>query len=277
MAGRNCRRLAASPKYTSGLLGKSRRTTSGIASPGVGWLSIVGSHSRTEWTRPVCCKAARMAVEPGLSELITTAVNIGALHKFRFVRRHRRVSTSLLSSLRRRLLARFRRNRIEESARELQTRQWRTGRNRRHYSRCNQHQELCFCPVLRLALEEVPQQRNAAQYGHLVVDVGDAIIYEPRDREALPVAQLHVGIHAARGNRGNEETGNRDGVGVVECADFRPDFEMNGAVVGEIRRKFEADAELLELNRYGWRRARCSSLHNGERKFTAREKIGFFP
>ena len=70
------------------------------------------------------------------------------------------------------------------------------------------------------------------------------VVEQPGDRKRLAVAQLDVGFGAARRQRRNPETRQRDAVGEIERAHFGPDLQPDH-VAGDRRREGQADAELL--------------------------------
>src|SRR5262249_9201061 len=67
--------------------------------------------------------------------------------------------------------------------------------------------------------------------------------------------------------RGNSESLERDTVVEIERADLRPNLQADH-VAGDRRSEVQPDAELLEHDRDGTRRA----LHDRHREFTARKK-----
>src|SRR5215469_9173949 len=130
--------------------------------------------------------------------------------------------------------------------------------------------------VLRLTFEDLTEQRHAAQKGHLVVNIRYSIVDEARDSEALAIPKFHFGVYSTSGDCRNKKAGDRDGVGVVKRAHFRPHFQVNRSIRVEVRCEFEADAKLFELDRHRRRRASGSALYYREGKLATREKICFF-
>ena len=97
------------------------------------------------------------------------------------------------------------------------------------------------------------------------------VVEQAGDRERLPVAQLDIRFGAPRRERRDPEALERDAVGEVERADLRPDLQSNH-VAGNRRLEVQPDAELLEDDRHGVRRA---ALRNGNRELAAGEEAGF--
>ena len=90
------------------------------------------------------------------------------------------------------------------------------------------------------------------------VGLGDLPVDEAGDYEALPLAQLDVGLHLARRQRRDGKSIEGHGIGEVERGDFRFYVKPDGIVIGHDGIKSQPDAEFAELNRH---RARvCSSL-----------------
>ena len=72
-----------------------------------------------------------------------------------------------------------------------------------------------------LALEQLPDDWEAAQQRDRLLRVLRDVVQQSGDREGLPVAQLDVGLGAARDERRHPEAPDRDAVRKVERADFR--------------------------------------------------------
>ena len=75
--------------------------------------------------------------------------------------------------------------------------------------------------LIRLALEQLAENRDVADAGNLAHRAGHGVVHQAGDRERLAVAQLDFGLGAARGQRRDAEALERDRVAEVERADFR--------------------------------------------------------
>ena len=93
------------------------------------------------------------------------------------------------------------------------------------------------------------------------------VVEKSANRERLAVAQLHVGLGAARRERRNAEPGHRDAVREVERAHFRLHFHPDD-VAGDRRTECQADAEFLVRDGDG----AGQPLRNRHRDFAAGEK-----
>jgi hypothetical protein len=71
----------------------------------------------------------------------------------------------------------------------------RVGRNAVHGTQDHQFR---IALLRALAAEKIPQDRNIAQAGNLVVNVGNAIVHQTRDHKALAVLQFKFGFRFAR-------------------------------------------------------------------------------
>ena len=85
--------------------------------------------------------------------------------------------------------------------------------------------------------------------GIFCIAIGHRVVHQPGDRERLSVAQLDLGLGAARRERRHAEALERDRVGEVERADFGLDLEVDQVAAEHGRREVQADAELLEHDR----------------------------
>src|SRR5580700_9652979 len=145
-----------------------------------------------------------------------------------------------------------------------------TGRNPVHGA---EHHEFGIALLDALTLEKITQDRNVAQARNFVPNVGDTIIDQTGDHEALSVAQLELGLSLARAQSRDSEARNSQSVGKIESADFGGDDEVNIAVGHDHRGELEPDAKLLEGDGNGGES--LSRLHNGEGKLAAGEEAGF--
>ena len=101
-----------------------------------------------------------------------------------------------------------------------------------------------------LLLNSAPMIGSLLRIGIAAPSSCDDVVEQPGNRERLPVAQFDVGFGASRRQRRNPEAGERDAVGEIQRADFRPDLEPDH-VTGDGRREVQTDAEFLEDNRDG--------------------------
>jgi len=76
-----------------------------------------------------------------------------------------------------------------------------------------------FC-VSRL-LNSAPRMGMCASPGSFDRLSVHPVVDQPGDHEALPFAQLDVGLHAPRGESGNREPGHRHPVGHIDGGDLR--------------------------------------------------------
>ena len=131
--------------------------------------------------------------------------------------------------------------------------------------------ELLFCKLL--LLEEITQDRNVAQARNLVLNVGDAIVHQARDHEALSILQFEFGLGLARAERRYGKSGNSQSIGEIESAHFRRDVQMNVSVGHDHRCELQA-ARRNSLNEMVTA-VNPAGLHDGEGKLTAGKKAGF--
>src|ERR1022692_608968 len=81
-----------------------------------------------------------------------------------------------------------------------------------------------------LTLEKITEDRNIPEAGNFVPNIGDTIIDQASDHEALPIFQLEFSLSLARAQGRNGEAGNSQRVGKIESADLRSNHEVNVAV-----------------------------------------------
>ncbi len=124
------------------------------------------------------------------------------------------------------------------------------------------------------AAEESAEDGDVAQSGDFVGDIGDAIVDQAGDDEALAILEFEFGFSFARAESGDGRTRNGDGIGEVEGTNLRGDVEVDAAVGLNDGRELEADSEFAKLNR---NRGKTGSvwLNYGEGKFAASEEAGF--
>ena len=86
--------------------------------------------------------------------------------------------------------------------------------------------------------------------GIFAIVLGQGVVHQAGDRERLAVAQLDLGLGAARRERRHAEALEHDGVGEVERAHFGLDLQVDQVAAEHGRREAQADAELLERDRH---------------------------
>ena len=123
-----------------------------------------------------------------------------------------------------------------------------------------------------LALEELPENRDVADAGNLLQRRVHGAVEQPGDGKRLSVEKLDFRFGTSRGERGNPESIQDDGVAEVERADLGPYFEVN-AVAGHNRGEIQPDAKLLEHHRDGHGPAR--PLSDGYRELSAGQEARF--
>src|SRR5579864_2661771 len=99
-------------------------------------------------------------------------------------------------------------------------------RGRRNPPNRAKNHQLRVALLQALTAKEISQDRDISEAGNLAVNVGDAVVHQARDHETLAILQFKFGLSAARTECRNGESGNRKGVGEIEGADFRSDFQM---------------------------------------------------
>src|SRR5580700_1815008 len=146
-----------------------------------------------------------------------------------------------------------------------------TGRNPVHGA---EHHEFGIALLDALTFEKISQDRDVAQAGNFVPNIGDAIVDQTGDHKALSIAQFEFGLGLASAQGRDSETRNGQSVGKVESADLWRHGEVNIAVGHDHRGELEPHSKLLKGDGNGGES--LSGLHNGERKLAAGEETGFF-
>src|ERR1043165_5166698 len=82
--------------------------------------------------------------------------------------------------------------------------------------RCDYHQQLVRRFLRAPAAEDLPEDRQIAEPGHLVDGLDHAVIDQPRDREALAVFENHFGLGAPLADRRNHESLQRYRIGEIQ-------------------------------------------------------------
>src|SRR5271163_187919 len=145
---------------------------------------------------------------------------------------------------------------------------------RRNLAHRAQYHQFRIALLIALTLEEIAQDRDIAKERKFVRYVGDAVIHEAGDDEALAVLQFEFGFRFARADGRDRGSGDGDGIREIESADLGRDVQMDVAVRLNHGGEFKADAKLTKLNGDG-RDAAGVLLCHREGKFSARQKAGF--
>jgi len=111
-----------------------------------------------------------------------------------------------------------------------------------------EHHEFGIALLEALTLEKSAQDRNVAQARNLVPNVGDTIIDQTGDHEALSIAQLELSLGLARAQSWDSEARNSQRVGKIESADLGRDVQMDVAVRLNHGGEFKANAKFTKLN-----------------------------
>lgn len=98
----------------------------------------------------------------------------------------------------------------------LQVRCWFTLRKRVNDVRRYDNHEFVLAAIQGLAREQLPENRDVADAWNLLHLFGHPVVHQARDREALAVRQAHIGFDAIGGERRNDETLQRQGVGEIK-------------------------------------------------------------
>jgi len=85
--------------------------------------------------------------------------------------------------------------------------------------------------------------------GILLIVSWTAIVDQPGDGETLSVAQIDLRFRAARADRGNQKSLDRQRIRVVERTDFWMHLEVDHPIRLYGRREIESHTELAELDR----------------------------
>ena len=86
-----------------------------------------------------------------------------------------------------------------------------------------------------LLLNRLPRIGILARPGILARRLGHLIVDQARDHKALPLTQLDVGLHPAGRQRGNGESVERHGVGIVQRGDLGLYVQLQRVVFGYAR------------------------------------------
>src|ERR1035438_2933163 len=125
-----------------------------------------------------------------------------------------------------------------------------------------------------LASEEIAEDGNVTKPRNFVHDVGDAVIHEAGDDEALAILQLEFGVGLAGAEGRDGGAGDRNCIGEVERAHLRHNVEVNVAIGLNDRSKFQAYAELTKLDGDGGEAGRIG-LDDRDGKLATGEEAGF--
>src|SRR5271157_2360770 len=150
------------------------------------------------------------------------------------------------------------------------------GAQRAHEMRGDHDQELVIRLLRAAAREEFSQDGDAAEAGKLFDRLQHLVVDESGDGEALAILEDHFRLRAPLGKSRDGKTLQCNGVGVIERADFRGDFQIDGALRRDRGGEVELHAEGLEPHRdhgsggaAGW----CGG-DGGIRERSARQEAG---
>src|SRR6185437_2150808 len=123
------------------------------------------------------------------------------------------------------------------------------GRERAHQMRSNHNQQFVVAFLLAPALEQLAQNGNIAQAGNFIDGFDDRVIDQPGNRKTFAVFQHYFGFGAALREGGDGEAFERNGIGVIERAHLRRNFQIDGAECRNRRSEIQLHAERFELHR----------------------------
>ena len=126
-------------------------------------------------------------------------------------------------------------------------RQPRSGRRTDDVGGDDDHQ-LALVPLEAVGAEQGPEHRNIAEGGELADIVGDVVLQQAGDGEALSAAQFHRGLGAPGGQRGHDKVVQRDRVFARQLADLGAHVQVDPGFPDDGRREGQGDAEFLELD-----------------------------
>src|ERR1700691_995164 len=273
--GRMRRNCAPNVKYASGSRDRSRKTTSGNASAESGKRSEGIVHCLIDFTMPVCCRAATSC-----AELVVSPLAIATLSMKRFPWSPESFSASSLALPGSRSLRRLRRARrlLRRAQKRLRhVRRWRCHIRWMHNARRHHNQQFVLALRQRPALKKLPQNRHVADPGNFVELIRHTVIEQACDGKALPIPQLHVGLHPRGGQCRNQEALDRQRVREIQRTHLRLHLQMNQPVGRQGRRKVQSHSEFLELDGDSREASACGSLQNWKGKFAARQETRLFP
>src|SRR5437899_10474757 len=104
------------------------------------------------------------------------------------------------------------------------------GVGRRDLACGHQDHELVVGLIQVLALEECPKDGNVTQAGNLGAGIGETVVHQSGDHEALAIFDLEFGLGAPGAERRYHKAGDGEAVGKVERADLGIHPQMDVAV-----------------------------------------------
>src|SRR5882762_1916306 len=143
----------------------------------------------------------------------------------------------------------------------------------RNPARCAQNHQFSSALLNGLALEKIAQNRNIPEPWNLAGDVGDPVVQQARDHEALAVLQFEFCIRFPCTNRWNSCPRDRYSVGEVQGTHLRHDPQMNVSIGLNHRSELETNTKLAELNCHR-RKSLAARLRHRKGEFAAREEAG---
>src|SRR5215467_1627647 len=140
----------------------------------------------------------------------------------------------------------------------------------RPYQMCGHNNEqFRFILLEGGAPKQRTENRNIAESRVFVNDFPHVVAHEPADRKTLSVSQLNRRRGPPRRDRRNDKSLCAQGILEIQLRNFWCDVQTNVLLVHDIRRKDQADTELLKLNR-----DQSERLRNRDWKLAAGEKSG---
>src|SRR5258708_1912608 len=160
---------------------------------------------------------------------------------------------------------------VEERHRRCWGIRWgRVDVNRVQNMRRYEHQQFGIRLIDRLGAEQLSQDRDIAEAGHLAQLRGGAAVQQTRYAKRLALLEFDLGFSPPSRNPRHREAGDHQGVGEIQIADFREDVKAKRVVFLNEAGEVQLHAEGLEQNGDGVESRR--GLNNREGEFATREK-----
>ena len=121
-------------------------------------------------------------------------------------------------------------------------------------------------------LKEPAENGNVAEEWDLQERFGFWVVQQSADRKALAVLKLDFRFHSAHRDGGHCESGDGDGIRIVQGADFRGYLETNRSTRRDRRNEVQSDAIVLELDCDDRSRASTGALSHWIGELTACQK-----
>ena len=146
--------------------------------------------------------------------------------------------------------------------------------NRSHDLRRDDDNQLGIRLGLLHRLEELADDRYISQKGNLIEGVRFGIVQKSANDKALAVGEFDFRIDFSGGNGRNFKSGERNGIGKIQGADFRSNLKPNGSARGDGRNEIKANAIFLEHDGNRAAAAARAALHHRIRIFASGEEAG---